>query len=78
MIIPPTSMPEETLLAVLQEFINREGTDYGADELSLEEKVARLRPQVFSGKVLIVFDDTTQSVHLVPREHYQPPGYEND
>lgn len=78
MIIPPQSLPEETLLAVLQEFINREGTDYGAEELSLEEKVARLRPQVFSGDVLIVFDDITQSVHLVPKEHYQPPGDDND
>lgn len=78
MIIPPNSMPEDTLVAVLQEFINREGTDYGAEELSLDEKVARLRPQVASGDVLIVFDDTSQSVHLVPKEQYQAAGQGND
>lgn len=71
MIIPPQSIPEETLLAILQEFINRDGTDYGAEELSLAEKVARLRPQVYSGEVLIVFDDETSSVHLLPKADYQ-------
>lgn len=70
MIIPPQSLPEETLQAILQEFISRDGTDYGVEELTLEEKIARLYPQVLSGEVVIVFDERTQSVQLLLQRDY--------
>lgn len=68
MIIPPQSLSPETLQGVLEEFINREGTDYGDQELSLQQKVALLRPQVESGKVVILFDPELQSLTLVAKE----------
>ena len=37
MIIPWQELEEETLYNVLDSFILREGTDYGARELSLDE-----------------------------------------
>ena len=38
MIIPWEELEESTLYNVLDSFILREGTDYGRQELSLEEK----------------------------------------
>ena len=38
MIIPWQSLKEETLINLIESFILREGTDYGAEELSLSEK----------------------------------------
>ncbi|MFT7558705.1 MAG: hypothetical protein ACI93R_000604 [Flavobacteriales bacterium] len=64
MIIPPQSITAEILDNILEEFITREGTDYGHEELGLEQKMNILRPQVLAGKVLIVFDDVLQSVDL--------------
>ena len=43
--IPPEKLEDETLTAVLQDYVNREGTDYGLQELSLYDKVRRLRRQ---------------------------------
>ena len=71
MIIPPESLSEEALQGVLEEFISRDGTDYGELELSLESKVARLKPQVMRGEVLIVFDDALECVTLMTREEWR-------
>lgn len=70
MIIPPQSLSPEALQGVLEEFISRDGTDYGAVELSLEEKVERLKPQVLRGDVLIVFDEVQERVTLVTKEEW--------
>lgn len=71
MIIPPGSLSEEALQGVLEEFISRDGTDYGEQELSLEAKVARLKPQVMRGEVLIVFDEALEGVTLMTREEWR-------
>ncbi len=71
MIIPPESLSAEALQGVLEEFISRDGTDYGESELSLEAKVNRLRPQVMRGEVLIVFDDVLEGVTLMTREEWR-------
>ncbi|MBC6906649.1 YheU family protein [Saccharophagus sp. K07] len=71
MIIPPQSLSPEALQGVLEEFISRDGTDYGAVELSLEEKVERLKPQVLRGDVLIVFDEVQERVTLVTKEEWR-------
>ncbi len=69
--IPPGQLPPETYRRVLEEYINREGTDYGEQELSLEAKCDNLARQVDSGEVVILFDFTTSSCSLVTREEAQ-------
>jgi uncharacterized protein YheU (UPF0270 family) len=71
MIIPPESLSVEALQGVLEEFISRDGTDYGEQELTLETKVARLKPQVMRGEVLIVFDDALECITLMTREEWR-------
>ncbi len=66
MIIPPESLAPETLTSLLQDYITREGTDYGEFELTLEEKLAILRPQVMNATVLIVYDASSGSFTLCP------------
>lgn len=70
MIIPYQSLSSDVLQNIIEEYISREGTDYGEYELSLEQKVQRLLPQVKSGEVLIVFDEITESVQLLPKADY--------
>lgn len=67
MVIPPETLSREALLGLLEAFITREGTDYGDAERTLQEKVEALAPQVLSGEVLILFDQTTESINLVHR-----------
>lgn len=70
MIIPYQRLSADVLKSVIEEYISREGTDYGEYELSLDQKVQRLLPQVHSGEVLIVFDEVTESVQLLPKGDY--------
>ncbi len=72
MVIPPESLSREALLGLLEAFITREGTDYGDTERSLQEKVEALAPQVLSGEVLILFDQTTEGINLVHRRDLPP------
>ncbi|MDO3380588.1 YheU family protein [Gilvimarinus algae] len=65
MIIPHQQLAADTLTALLEEYITREGTDYGETELSLETKVAQLRRQLARGEVVIVFDPAMESTSLV-------------
>ena len=47
--IPYTRLKADTLQAVIEEFILREGTDYGAHEISLDDKRAQVRHQLDKG-----------------------------
>ena len=66
--IPWQRLSEEALLGLMEEFISREGTDYGWQELSLEDKVSRLRRQVENQEVLIIFDEDSETCQLINRE----------
>jgi uncharacterized protein len=48
-------LPPETLNNVLTEIVLRAGTDYGEQELSLEDKKRQLRSSLDSGHSMIVF-----------------------
>jgi len=66
--IQPGLLAPEILQAIIEEFIMREGTDYGVDEVSLEAKVEQLKRQLESGQALIMFDPASESCTLVPKE----------
>lgn len=67
-IVPHRELAPETLRAVVESFVLREGTDYGAQELTLEQKVSRLMLQLERGDAQILFDPNTQSVTFVPAQ----------
>ena len=71
MIIPYQSIPQETLRAVIESFISREGTDYGDIEHTLDDKVAQVMSQLSAGDVLISFDEVTETVTLLTREQWR-------
>lgn len=64
--IDPALLTPAALQGVLEQFVLREGTDYGAVETSLASKVADVRRQLERGEARIVFDPVTESVTLVP------------
>lgn len=66
--VPHAQLSSEALEALLEEFITREGTDYGLVEHTLEQKKASVRAQLTRGHVVIVFDPESESVTLVRRE----------
>ncbi|KUJ00775.1 YheU family protein [Vibrio sp. MEBiC08052] len=64
MIIPWQTLEPDTLDNLIREFILREGTDYGEQEISLEEKVAQVKQQIQSGEAVIVYSELHESVDI--------------
>ena len=64
MIIPWDSLSDDALVGIIEEFITREGTEYGAVEVSLPEKVNQIRRQLELKQVNIVFDAELGSASL--------------
>jgi len=69
-VVPPERLAADVYQRVLEEYVNREGTDYGFTELSLEAKCSRLKSQVETGEALILFDFETSSCTLLSADEY--------
>jgi uncharacterized protein YheU (UPF0270 family) len=63
--VPPDDLQPDTLRALVESFVLREGTDYGALEASLDDKVAQVLVQLRRGDAHITFDPATESVNVV-------------
>ena len=63
--IPPEALTEEALRGLVQEFVTRDGTDYGAVERSIEEKAAEVRRLLASGEARVVFDPGTETANII-------------
>jgi uncharacterized protein YheU (UPF0270 family) len=64
--LSPDQLSPQALRGLVEEFVTRDGTDYGAVERSVDEKIAQVEAQLASGEVRIVFDPETESANLVP------------
>ena len=58
-------LSSEALNGVIEEFVTRDGTDYGEKEISLETKIFQVLDQLKSGKAVIVFDQESQTCNIV-------------
>ncbi|ATO35047.1 hypothetical protein DZA65_04015 [Dickeya dianthicola] len=67
MIIPWQELAQETLQNLIESFVLREGTDYGEQERTLEEKVADIRRQLAQGDVVLVWSELHETVNIMPR-----------
>ncbi len=56
----------DALRGLVEEYVSREGTDYGHGEWSLEEKVRQVLQQLERGEARIVFDLERESASIVP------------
>ena len=65
--IPFARLTPELLRRVAEEFVTRDGTDYGAVERTLEQKVAAVRHQLERGEAVILYDTESETLNIAPR-----------
>lgn len=63
--IPFQQLSGDALTGVIDDFILREGTDYGNLEASLDKKREDVLRQLKNGRAKIVFEPETESITLV-------------
>jgi len=70
MIIPLEQLNQDTLNAIIDDFILREGTDYGAVDATKEAKIAQVKLQLEQGSAVLVYSQLYESVNILPREQF--------
>jgi uncharacterized protein YheU (UPF0270 family) len=74
LVIPFNELSPEALKGVIQEFVTRDGTDYGESETPLNMKALQVLNQLHTGKAVIVFDQKTETCNIVPSGDALSPG----
>ena len=65
MIVPWEQVPADSLRNLVEEFVTRDGTDYGEQEVSLETRVGQVMQQLRRAEVVIWFDGVTETITLM-------------
>ena len=63
-IIPVNKLSSNSLKGVIEEFMSRNGTDYGAIEASLETSFIQVKSRLKDGSAVLVFDDETETTNI--------------
>ena len=71
MIIPVNSLPAPTLNNIIESFILREGTDYGREDFSFEDKKEDVKKQLMMGTAVLVYSELHETVNIMPAEQFQ-------
>ena len=71
LVIPPAQLSEKALEGVLQEYISREGTDYGLQEVPLKAQLERAKRAMLNGECILVFDRELECCQLLSQRQRQ-------
>ena len=66
--IPLDRLSEALITALIDDFVLREGTDYGHADIALETKRRQVRDQLRAGTAAIMFDPATETCTIVRRQ----------
>jgi uncharacterized protein len=62
--IPVNKLSPKALQGVINEFITRDGTDYGEIEASWETKFNQVKDKLKNGLAVLIFDDETETTNI--------------
>ncbi|AEH32163.1 YheU family protein [Vibrio anguillarum] len=68
MLIPWQHIAPETLDNLIETFVLREGTDYGEQEVPLQQKIEQIKKQLATGEAIIVYSELHESVDIQLRK----------
>jgi len=71
MIIPLEQLSNDILTAIIEDFILREGTEYGAIDVSKKDKIAQVKKQLEQGSAVLVYSELHESVNIMQKEQFQ-------
>jgi len=63
--VPHSELAPETLRRVIESYVLREGTEYGAHDVGLEVKVQQVVRQLDRGEAKILFDTVEETIDIV-------------
>ncbi|WNC68975.1 YheU family protein [Thalassotalea nanhaiensis] len=70
MIIDIEQISKEALNAIIEDYILREGTDYGESECSMDDKKQQIKAQLSSKQIVLVYSELHETVNILPFEQF--------
>ncbi|VAW84145.1 hypothetical protein MNBD_GAMMA18-897 [hydrothermal vent metagenome] len=74
MIIPHQQLSDDALYALTDEFVSRNGTDYGEVEISLQRKIEQVIRQIKAGEAFILYSELHESCTIISKQEMQQRG----
>lgn len=71
MLIPYQQLDVMTLNNLIEQYILREGTDYGEVEFSLQQKTQQILAQIKNEEIFIMYSELNESVTLISKQEFQ-------
>ena len=62
--IPIDRLSADILQSVIEEYVTRDGTDYGEREIDLEMKIRQVKHQLECGMAVLVYDHESQTCNV--------------
>ena len=78
MLIPWQSLSKSALIGVVQEFVLREGTEYGAEDIPLDVKVEQVIVQLEAEEIGIFYDSELGTTTIQLMETWENPEKKNN
>ena len=72
--VPYKRLSPEALAGLIEEFVTREGTDYGHAEVPFDKKADSVMRQLESGRAVVLYDEDAGSCNIVTREEFLRPS----
>lgn len=63
-VIPVNRLSPEALQCVIEEFISRDGTDYGEIDVPPETKFRQVKYKLENGLAVLIFDGETETTNI--------------
>jgi uncharacterized protein YheU (UPF0270 family) len=63
--IPYNSLSKSALRSLIEEYVSREGTEYGDIDVELQTKVEQVQLQLERGEAQITFDPDTETTDII-------------
>ncbi len=63
--IPINKLSKKALKGVIEEFISRDGTDYGEVEVSPATMFETVKSKLEGGSAVLIFDDDTETTNIL-------------
>ncbi len=70
MIIPIDQISPEILENILKDFVLREGTEYGMEDVSVADKIEQVRQQLVNKTAVIVYSELHETINIMPIEQF--------
>lgn len=67
-LVPYDHLSPEALRSLIEEFVTRDGTDYGQTDVPLQRKIDQVMVQLTSGMAIIMFDESTLTCTIVRKD----------